>query len=510
MKLNKYFMLGLAGLAFAACSNDDEIGKNLPDDNIPKTLVVSIAGISNNVATKANAPQWSKDETNKGVDNITKLALFFTDGAGVVKYGYQVSSTDTDDKATVWTALKDATKGVKFVALQGVDAVHVVANVAITDTDIEEMIENETNVSTLNATFKAQSVIDAKTGVFYAGSDLNIMEGISTTDTTTPTVDLVGTEDKPATAATITYTAEVKLYPVLSRIQINKITMKTAGSVNFPAAAVGTITANAYKLAWSGFKPTLHGIYLNNFADNVNYFSASVASADMRKNTTALNTITAGKWLFDTTDYADDTSATGGGRGAYVSYTTGGTPAYGELLGYPAASTENNQDLVIDDAATTQVKECIAFNILIPYNFAAGTPVEVANPSIHFQFSAPVAKSDDAPNGYEVTYSKNGANPALTDEDKNNISHCTEYISYTMPGNGVNGFLYANISKLVTANGGTTEIDLVPGKIYNMEVVIDPANMIVDIVPPTSYNVVVKIMVEDFEEVNIFPGLDKN
>lgn len=54
MKLNKYFMLGLAGLAFAACSNDDEIGKNLPDDNIPKTLVVSIAGISNNVATKAN------------------------------------------------------------------------------------------------------------------------------------------------------------------------------------------------------------------------------------------------------------------------------------------------------------------------------------------------------------------------------------------------------------------------------------------------------------------------
>lgn len=79
-----------------------------------------------------------------------------------------------------------------------------------------------------------------------------------------------------------------------------------------------------------------------------------------------------------------------------------------------------------------------------------------------------------------------------------------------MPGNGVNGFLYANISKLVTANGGTTEIDLAPGKIYNMEVVIDPANMIVDIVPPTSYNVVVKIMVEDFEEVNIFPGLDKN
>lgn len=26
MKLNKFFMLGLAGLAFAACSNEDEVG----------------------------------------------------------------------------------------------------------------------------------------------------------------------------------------------------------------------------------------------------------------------------------------------------------------------------------------------------------------------------------------------------------------------------------------------------------------------------------------------------
>lgn len=29
MKLNKFFMLGLAGLAFAACSNEDEVGNDL-------------------------------------------------------------------------------------------------------------------------------------------------------------------------------------------------------------------------------------------------------------------------------------------------------------------------------------------------------------------------------------------------------------------------------------------------------------------------------------------------
>lgn len=509
MKLNKYFMLGLAGLAFAACSNDDEVGKNLSDDNTPKTLIVSIAGIGNNAVTKANAPGWSEEDGTaaKGVDNITSLALFFTDGAGVVKYGYQVSNSDTD-KATVWAALTDATKGVKFVALEGVDAVHVAANVTtITDASIQQMITNKTNVSTLNATFKAQSVVDAKTSVIYAGSDLNIMESISTTDNTTPTVDLVGTSEKPATPATITYTAEVKLYPVLSRIQINKITMKTAGSVNFPSAAVGEIAANTYKLEWSGFKPTLHGIYLNNFADKANYFSASVE--DMCKNTTALNTIKEGKWLFGTTDYADATN--GGGRGAYVSYDASSSEAnkYGELLAYPISSTDDNQDLTIDNATTTDVTECIAFNILIPYNFVTGEPVEVSNPSIHFQFTAPVEKSATTTDGYEIKYSK-VAGGAMTDADNNNISHCTEYVSYTMPGNGVGGYLYANISKLLDASTNGKEISLAPGKIYNMEVAIDPANMIVDIVPPTAYNVVVKITVENFTDVDIFPGLDEN
>lgn len=500
MKLNKYFMLGLAGLAFAACSNDDEVGKNLSDDNTPKTLIVSIAGIGNNAVTKANAPGWSEEDgtTDKGVNNIKSLALFFTDGAGIVKYGYQASSDDTDK--TVWSALIDATKGVKFVALEGVDAVHVAANVTMTDDDLKAMISK--NVSTLNATFKAQSVVDAKTSVIYAGSDLNIMESISTTDNTTPTVDLVGTTENPATPATITYTAEVKLYPVLSRIQINKITMKTAGSVNFPSAAVGEIAANTYQLEWSGFKPTLHGIYLNNFADKANYFSASVE--DMRKNTTALNTIKEGKWLFGTTDYADATN--GGGRGAYVSYDAS---KYGELLAYPTSSTDDNQDLVIDNASTQNVTECIAFNILVPYNFVTGKPAEVANPSIHFQFTAPVEKSDAAANGYEIKYSRVD-DAAMDDEDNNNISHCTEYVSYTMPGNGVGGYLYANISKLLDASTNGKEISLAPGKIYNMDVAIDPANMIVDIVPPTAYNVVVKITVENFTDVDIFPGLDEN
>ena len=40
MKLNKFFMLGLAGLAFAACSNEDEVGNDLSQNS--KTITVKI------------------------------------------------------------------------------------------------------------------------------------------------------------------------------------------------------------------------------------------------------------------------------------------------------------------------------------------------------------------------------------------------------------------------------------------------------------------------------------
>ena len=54
MKLNKFFLLGMAGLAFAACSNEDDVAFNA-GDGVNKTMVVSIAGISSGT-TRATAP----------------------------------------------------------------------------------------------------------------------------------------------------------------------------------------------------------------------------------------------------------------------------------------------------------------------------------------------------------------------------------------------------------------------------------------------------------------------
>lgn len=41
MKLNRFFMLGLAGLAFAACSNEDEVGNNLSGNGVVEVKIVA-------------------------------------------------------------------------------------------------------------------------------------------------------------------------------------------------------------------------------------------------------------------------------------------------------------------------------------------------------------------------------------------------------------------------------------------------------------------------------------
>ena len=161
MRLNKYFMLGLAGLAFAACSNDDDASISTDDSN--KTLIVSIKGLDG-ASTRADISNggniWEGDENaTVAQGNIQKLAFFFTDGTGSVKYRYQISKTleenadeaEKEANTAKWNALFD-TNGAKFVGLTGVTAVHIVAN-AIFETD---EFKNITNINSLNTTLQQQ------------------------------------------------------------------------------------------------------------------------------------------------------------------------------------------------------------------------------------------------------------------------------------------------------------------------------------------------------------------
>lgn len=512
MKLNKYFMLGLAGLAFAACSNEDEVGKNLSDDNTPKTLIVSIKGLgdaSTRADINAGGSIWAGDANATAAQgNIQNLAFFFTDGAGAVKYKYQIakdleeSATEDDKKANTakWDALFKTT-GAKFVGLTGVTAVHVVAN-AIFDTNEFTTI---TNISSLSTTLKQQAPSIAKNAVVYVGSDKD-MPDVHPEPATGITGDEEIKVDGAGSKGTLYYVAEVALKPIISRIQIKSIKVVTKGTILFPAADATvdgiTATKEKYALPWENFKPTLHGIYLNRFAGSFNDLQGTVPA--LLDTDTYVSKMAGGDWKVNGTDSNKD-------EAAYISHDA---TAYGALLSYPTTIPADGKAELIPVAADGQTQKCIAFNVFVPfetdavYNSTSGIPAtKIANPSIHFQF-------DNTVTGYDFK------DPTLADgtiitadsDDEKFIKSYEEQIAglktdYLLPT--TEEYLFANINKLYNDKGATTELSLQPGKIYNMNVEITPVNMSIDLRTPKSYNVVVKVTVVPFTEDNIYPGLDE-
>lgn len=81
MKLNKYFMLGLAGLAFAACSNEDEVGNDLSQNS--KTITVKIE--TGGYTTRASGNEaWTNGANNQSQITMNTVTLYLLDKDGAI------------------------------------------------------------------------------------------------------------------------------------------------------------------------------------------------------------------------------------------------------------------------------------------------------------------------------------------------------------------------------------------------------------------------------------------
>ncbi len=81
MKLNKFFMLGLAGLAFAACSNEDEVGNDLSQNS--KTITVKIE--TGGYTTRASGNEaWTNGANNQSQITVNTVTLYLLDKDGAI------------------------------------------------------------------------------------------------------------------------------------------------------------------------------------------------------------------------------------------------------------------------------------------------------------------------------------------------------------------------------------------------------------------------------------------
>lgn len=104
MKFNKYFMLGLAGLAFAACSNDEDVTNGREDGRVRVTL-----SLGTTEATR------SLGQSAAGLYNdVTDLQIFFYNGSGAfvaVPSSGKIGDVDYNNEAAINAAVKEGLNG---------------------------------------------------------------------------------------------------------------------------------------------------------------------------------------------------------------------------------------------------------------------------------------------------------------------------------------------------------------------------------------------------------------
>lgn len=207
MKFNKYFMLGLAGLAFAACSNDEDITNQKDGDKVLLTLSLGRTEQTRAVETSAAGL----------FNNVLDLkAYFFTSDSRRLEIDAESQAKNEAELAKAVAALNASTgtdERFTTVALTGVPAtaaqIYVVAN-------------QNTPIQTGNLEAARNTTIYLKGLVARASEMANVFDQQNSLMT-----GLAGIAD----GGDGTATANVQITPVSSRLEIQKLTaMRVEGT----------------------------------------------------------------------------------------------------------------------------------------------------------------------------------------------------------------------------------------------------------------------------------------
>lgn len=236
MRLNKFFMLGLAGLAFAACSNDEDVNLNTLGDRVVKM------SISREVVTRAvDAPVSAGD-----VNSVADATIYFVAGGGKVVGTRELTNEEI-------TALNTTSNHTTEITCTKVDAsalrAYVVANTKINNVTLNAATTATLDASTANLTQQntKRTTADGITADATNTAQYTTLRGQSASDfSKTPETN------DDVDPAEVIYEGSVTLAPIVCRLEIKGIRSTTID---------GATTASADDVV--AF--TVEGIYINNF-----------------------------------------------------------------------------------------------------------------------------------------------------------------------------------------------------------------------------------------------------
>lgn len=529
----KTFNLLTISLAFGAaalltsCQKEPQTSA-VTDDGV-KSIALSIN--FGGAATKATI-DGELDEPFTATSEFQKLAILFTDNAGDIKYAFEADDSDNGqetDEGKIWDNLFNTASptGVRFIGLEGVTRIYVVANgpsltagtdaggLGLTFEAAGGLVTNQTavNINAINGILNIEDYFATTKNADampYIGACVALELANGAVGTSAPEV-VLGAD------AGQYYQANITIRPAVSRLEVQKVSVVTEGTKYFKLAADGVALEECeeaeaeYKVHWEGFEPTLVGAYMSSFYTNTSYFPTATLASWTGFETPSFNDaeggnapISAGLW--NVAALSDDINA----LVSYANYTEG--TGYDALVGdaYRGEQSVKEPNAVyVFDGMENSVNKVIPFNFFVPYDITSDADESLSAlegtivPKLHLQLKAPGTtittnvqkKVDDTWEG-------------LAAEDANIETMLTTFFTWPTVAGGEKDIAFVNV-KMGANENATDEIALKPGRIYKMqEICIDPMNITGSVTSSDLNNIFVTVTVVPYVEENVYPVFD--
>lgn len=463
----KLLLMTAACVGMIACSKDGTGDNPYADGSKQVVLKVNLP------ATRAVDDTWLGDQGKPKETTISTIDVFFTNANGTVQEHYKLDTVNYLDAVQG--------NGLRFVGLKDVTAVYIAANVPD--------IGNITTMAEFKVRMNQQAPSMEQDKMIFAGCDTDLIAGADT-NTSIPTYDDNPDDNQAPTgpaAGDMVYTADVVIRPIISRIEWGNISVQEEGSKDFKQD-----DGSIYRVEWTGYKPTIVGVYQSNVYLAENIFGTTQASAWFA---TPANwtSIVNGAWVAPNPSIDGITWSDVNPSLAYSNYQDGG---YAKLL---------------PDGYNEDKSQCVPFHFFVPFD---PTSSDIANTTItgdmddeklpqwHFQLYYP---KDNR--GYTITVKKKGA------EADSQFQAVTDDTALSLMGDflypaGSDGIAYANVVNLKDNTG--KDLTYRPGMIYTADIVINPYNVSLGFEDKDKYNVIVKVGVANFATQEVTPEFDKN
>lgn len=518
MKKLSFVFAGLALVASAALTSCEKDPAPGADEGL-KSIALSIN--FGQTGTKAVIDGELDDSWTDGYSEFERLDLYFTNANNQILYYYRAASNDVEgtNGKIIWDSLDPSStkpnSGVRFIGMEGISKVFVVANgpdiSGLEDATADNgAVSGSFNISDLNSAIKLTNYTGEQNTMLYAGAAVNLtLAGTLSGEVGEITVGEEGGQD---------YRADVTIRPALSRLEVQQAGVVTSGYVYFkPDGGTGNFIETEiegeaeYRVEFSGFEPSLVGVYASNVYKNSPLFpvQTDADAGDLFATPTFENgnsPINAGKWVAlgsEETELNDYLS--------YADYDEAGT-SYGDLVSdtYSDDTPSGTNELLLFNGNKNSAGKVIPFNFFVPYDITStGTSVEALEhsvmPSLHFQFK----KQDPAQFMTLDVKHKSVSGTWENVNDPSIIDALEAQVDWPTAVGGEEGIAFANVVKYFTSDALTDETTLRPGYIYRVsKVIVDPTNISISTKGTDAYNVYVVVTVVPYNEENVYPGFE--